>query len=114
MVPACGTENTSQDSRARRAGRARLAERVDLVHLVSLVQPNKLNRPSKQIKQAVLACLARHAPRPVALADFLSILLDEDVPHDGLGQGDRSWMDSPKFDRGPPRPYNDRLIRVSS
>ena len=83
---------------------------VLFIWFVSFNQTNQTDQVNKRNKP-VLACLA---PWPVALGDLLSILLDEDVPHDGLGQGDRSWMDSQKFDRGPPRPYNDRLIRVSS
>ena len=43
--------------------------------------------------RSFLACLVIHAPRPVVLGDF-SAFFREDVPHDGLGQDTRSWMDS--------------------
>src|SRR5712692_4323571 len=51
-------KNRAQDGRARLAGRAR--------------------RGGNPIcpRRAFLACLALHAPRPVALADFFSILLE--------------------------------------
>jgi len=45
--------------------------------------------------------------------EFFSILFRGDVPHDGLGHGDRSWRDG-SFDRVQPRLYNNLSIRESS
>src|SRR5437899_8723512 len=65
-------EYATQDSRARLAGRARRG-RVRGPKFEVFGTSNPELRTSDR---AFLACLALHAPQPVALADFFSILLE--------------------------------------